>query len=78
MLSSQNDGKYLSKRWAELRAQALTNPEDFTAWELEWLEISPGTPREPTDETFLIDTSPVDPQTPVRRRVIDIRTLPGH
>lgn len=55
----------MTRKWARDRAFALIHPSQFTAEELEWLEI----PADHTDsndqnpEMFLIDKQPEDSRT---------------
>lgn len=39
VLSPQNSGKYLSRSWAEARADAYEHRDTYTATELAWLEV---------------------------------------
>ena len=73
MLTTANSGKYLTKRWNEMRERALVDRYQFTDDELAWLEVgadegivSPNNP-----ETFAIQTQPIDPFT--ESRTIDMR-----
>jgi hypothetical protein len=77
VLSTANDGKYLSKKWQEDRQAALVDRSRFTADELTWLEITStqGIVIEADDRLYQADTVPLDPLT--RRSKYDIRDLPG-
>lgn len=64
VLSSQNCGKYLMRRWHEQRAEAIVHPERFTQEELEWLEVSEADIRREYDPRYLqVTTTPIDPLT---------------
>jgi len=39
VLSTQNNGKYLSRSWAADRADAYEHRDTYTAAELTWLEV---------------------------------------
>jgi hypothetical protein len=58
VLSTQNNGKYLSRSWAADRADAVEHPGAYTATELAWLEVPAGLV---PSEYFLSETTPVDP-----------------
>lgn len=74
-LTTQNSGKYLSKKWHEDREKAFRNREDFTDEELEYLEATDAPTVSPDDpEVFMVDMDPVDPETRTTKR-IDIRAL---
>lgn len=77
MLTTHNQGKYLSQEWIETRNRAIENKEDFTEAELSWLEIidDEGTGKY-QDRTYLINTSPLDPDTSPVSEAIDIRKRP--
>lgn len=77
MLTTHNQGKYLSQQWIEARNTAIENKEGFSDDELIWLEIAgdEGTGKY-QDRTYLISTSPVDPDTAPQSESIDIRTRP--
>lgn len=77
MLCSQNCGKYLYKKFADDRAKAVENKENFTDDELTYLEIT-GTEGTAVhqDRTYLIATQPIDPETPQEYEKIDIRLIP--
>ena len=75
-LSTANDGKRMTRKWATERAHALIHPSDFTAEELEWLEvtgITDGNDQNP--DLYLIDVIPEDPLTE-RGKHYDIRKRP--
>jgi hypothetical protein len=62
MLTTRNSGKYLTKRWNEMRIAALADRYQFTEAELTWLEIGPdeGIVSWMNPETFLVETQPID------------------
>ncbi len=78
VLTTQNSGKYLSKKWHEMREKALTKGrEGFTDEELEYLEVPDAPTVSPNDpEVFMIETDPVDPGDGQVKKV-DIRERPG-
>lgn len=76
VLHSMNSGKYLLKKFNYARNDALEDSDRYTAEQLDYLEVT-----EPTgkfhDESFMIDTQPLVPETPISvnpTRRIDIRT----
>ena len=75
-LSTDNDGKRMTRKWGDDRAKALIHPDQFTTEELEWLEIptghSEGNDQNP--DNFLIDTQPEDSRT--EAKTYDIRKRP--
>lgn len=77
MLTTQNQGKYLSQEWIEQRNRALENRDNFSDAELTWLEITgdEGTGKY-QDRTYLISTTPLDPDTAPVSESIDIRQRP--
>lgn len=77
VLTSQDQGKYLTKRWHEMRAKALKDQRDFTAAELAWLEVT----NEPTigpdnPDIYKVTIDPVDPNTTRRSKKYDLRDDP--
>ena len=77
MLTTRNQGKYLSQQWIEQRNRAIENKENFSEDELLWLEITgdEGTGKY-QDRTYLISSSPIDPGTSPAAESIDIRKRP--
>ena len=81
MLTTRGTGKYLTKRWNEMRCRALVDRFQFTDAELEWLEIGPEegivSPYDPN--TWLIETQPIDGPDLVSTspRLVDARKLYG-
>ena len=76
-LSTDNEGKRMTRKWSDDRAMALIHPDRFTDEELTWLDIDPTTATESNDQNpdmFLIDTQPEDSRTEVRD--FDIRKRP--
>ncbi len=75
-LSTDNEGKRMTRKWAEERAQALIHPDQFTAEELEWLEIPSDWPEsnDQNPDIFQIDTMPLDSRTDPK--TYDIRKRP--
>jgi len=73
VLSTANGGKYLTKRFHEMYAEAIVDPSRFTDEDLEWLGItrSDYTVSPNDDRIFVIDTQPIDPLT--RSSKYDIR-----
>jgi hypothetical protein len=72
-LTTQNSGKYLTKRWHEARAKAIEDRTQFSAEELEWLELSPDDGwGKFNKDNFKMMTQPIDQfGTP---KTYDIRT----
>lgn len=77
MLTTQNQGKYLSQQWIKARNKAIGNKEGYSDDDLLWLEITgdEGTGKY-QDRTYLISNSPIDPDTPPSSESIDIRKRP--
>ncbi len=77
MLTSQNSGKYLTKTYERERERCAQNKDEFTAAEQAFYDISGQSPgmgdREQMEETFKMDTDPVDPLSDPKE--IDIRTV---
>jgi hypothetical protein len=74
-LSTDNAGKRMTHKWAEDRAKALVHPDQFSAVELEWLELTGHTEQNPDNpDMFIIDTTPEDSRTEVKD--YDIRKRP--
>jgi hypothetical protein len=73
VLSSANDGKYLSRKWQADRQAALVDRSRFTAAELTWLEVesTEGIVNEADERIYQADTVPIDPLT--RSSKYDIR-----
>jgi len=77
MLSSFNSGKYLTATYEREREACAHDKARYTVAEQAYYEISGQSPgmgdRDQIEESFLIDTSPIDPLTdPVE---IDIRSV---
>lgn len=81
VLTSSNSGKYLSKRWNDMRAKAFIDRTQFSAEELVWLEIGANEGTGEFDKTnFVMDSQPVDmhaPLGPPRIKTLDVRHRPG-
>jgi hypothetical protein len=74
-LSTDNEGKRMTRKWSEDRATALVHPNRFTAEELAWLEVTDAVEgNDQNPDMFLIDTQPEDSRTEVKH--YDIRTRP--
>ena len=74
-LTTSNRGKYLTRRWNELRAQAIEDRTRFSAEMIDWLELSPSDGwGEFNKENFQATTQPIDPLT--SPKLYDIRTRP--
>ena len=75
-LSTDNDGKRMTRKWGDDRAKALIHPSEFSAEELEWLEIPTGWPdaNVQNPDVFLIETQPDDSRT--EATTYDIRKRP--
>lgn len=76
-MTSQDSGKYLTKKWHEDRDKALLDQRDFTAEELAWLEVT----GEPTigvgnPDLYKVPVEPLDPNTESEGRKVDIRDDP--
>ena len=76
-LTTQGSGKYLSAHWLRERQKAMEDKSGFTEAELEYLDIT-GTDGTSVnqDDTYKIDTNPVDPLTEKKIKAIDTRDLP--
>lgn len=77
VLTSQDSGKYLTKKWHSERQKALLDQRDFTDAELAWLEVT----AEPTigvgnPELYEIPFQPLDPNTESKGKKLDIRNDP--
>ena len=75
--TSQDNGKYLTKKWHSERAKALIDQRDFTTEELAWLEVT----NEPTiglgnPEIYKVPFNPIDPNTESKGKKLDIRDDP--
>ena len=75
MLSSANSGKYLSDEWARTRAEGMADRTSITADEREWTELT-DTDGTMLEDSYKIDTAPIDPLTESKKDEIDIRTDP--
>ena len=77
MLTSQNTGKYLTRKYERERERCAQNKDAFTAAEQAFYDISGQSPgmgdRERMEETFKMDTCPIDPLSDPRE--IDIRDV---
>jgi hypothetical protein len=79
MLSSRNSGKYLMASYEEDREACALDKDQFSAADQEYLEVDTTPHRgrgQAVEDTFLIDTCPVDPLTPAEKDAVDIRHLP--
>jgi hypothetical protein len=77
VLSSRNSGKYLSAEWAREREQCARNKDNYTVEQQAFYEISGSMGHgDNNEETFKVDSCPVDPLTSVKKGVVDIRLLP--
>lgn len=76
-LSHRNSGKYLSKKWDRLRAQAVKDKSTFDSDELDWLDITgtEGTGKF-QDRTYRIPSLKLTVEGKRRDEAIDIRLLP--
>jgi hypothetical protein len=77
VLTSQDSGKYLTKKWHTERADAMKDKRDYTDAEEEWLEIT----AEPTigldnPDVYEVPFSPIDPNQESKGRKLDIRDDP--
>ncbi len=77
--TSQDNGKYLTKKWHEDRAKALIDQRDFTDEELAWLEVT----NEPTigldnPDLYKVPFDPVDPNTARKGKKFDLRDDPRY
>lgn len=78
MLTSQSE-KWLHREFEEDRCEALEDSSGFTDAELEDLGVTRtqgGGVNDP--ETYLIDSSPIDPESDAQADATDIRRIPGH
>ena len=77
VLTSKGTGKYLSREYLEEQNRAIEDKTGYSAAELTYLEITgnQGTGQYQED-TYKIDTQPVDPLTPQKDEGVDIRKLP--
>lgn len=77
MISSRTV-KILSGEWARQRDLAMKDKTSFTQAELDHLDITGSQGGGVyNDDTFLLDTTPLDPSTPARSNAIDIRDESG-
>lgn len=77
MISSRTV-KILSGEWARQRDLAMKDKTSFTQAELEYLDITGSQGGGIYNEdTFLLDTTPLDPNTTPRSKAIDIRDESG-
>lgn len=77
MISSRTV-KILSGEWARQRDLAMKDKSSFTQAELDHLDITGSQGGGIyNDDTFLLDTTPLDPNTSKRSNVIDIRDNSG-
>ena len=62
MRSTRDSGKYITKRWNDMRNRAIIDRYQFTEAELEWLEIGAdeGIVSQWNEETWLVETQPID------------------
>lgn len=77
VLTSQDDGKYLTKTWHAEREKALRDQRDFTDEELAWLEVTD----EPTigvgnPDVYKVPVVPIDPNTETGGKKLDLRDDP--
>ena len=78
MITSKSHKELYAPFEAE-RCEALKDSKGFTDAELADLEVTRtqgGGVNNP--DTYLIDTTPVDPETDAQSDAIDIRYIPGH
>lgn len=78
MITSQSE-RWMHPDYEDDRCEALEDSSGFTDAELLDLEVSRtqgGGVNDP--ETYLIDSSPVDPESDSQVDAIDIRRIPGH
>jgi len=77
MLTSQNTGKYLTRKYERERERCAQNKDEFTAAEQAFYDISGQSPgmgdRERMEKTFKMDTSPIDPLSDPKE--IDVRDV---
>lgn len=78
MLSSFNSGKYLTATYEREREACAQNKDRYSAADQAYYEISGQSPgmgdRERIEESFLVDTVPIDPlTTPTEIDIRDVR-----
>ena len=75
MLSSQNSGKYLSGKWHKERNDAMRDGAVSGDYSQSQLELSDhDVSGVHSKETYITETTPIDPLSPSRAR--DIRDVP--
>lgn len=77
VLTSQDNGKYLTKKWQSEREDALKDKRDYTTAEQAWLEVTD----EPTiglgnPDVYKVPFDPIDPNTGTKGKKFDIRDDP--
>ena len=77
VLTTQDCGKYLTKKWHRERADALIDKRDYTDAEQAWLEVTD----EPTigldnPDVYEVPFNPLDPNQKTSGRKYDIRKDP--
>ena len=78
MITSQSE-KWLHQEYEDDRRDALKDSSGFTDAELDDLGVTRtqgGGVNDP--ETYLIDSSPVDPESDAQADAVDTRAIPGH
>jgi hypothetical protein len=77
MLTSQNSGKYLTRTYERERELCAQNKDAYSAADQAFYDISGQSPgmgdRERMEETFKMDTDPIDPLSEPKE--IDIRDV---
>lgn len=77
VLTSQDSGKYLTKKWHRERADAMIDKRDYTDAEQAWLEVT-GEPTIGLDnpDVYKVPFDPIDPNTATGGKKLDIRNDP--
>lgn len=77
MLCSANSGKLLSSKYAQDLEACAKNKDNFTAEQQNFLNLPEGMGHgDYKEETMKIDSTPIDPQTPSKKNILDIRKRP--
>ncbi len=79
VLSSENSGKYFTRRWLEDKNRCMEDSTGFTQAEKDYLEVSGAFPGDGDarmiDDNQKLNSTPLDPlSTP---KLLDIRDIPG-
>jgi hypothetical protein len=75
MMSTKSNGtRYLTKEELKKANEAYADRSKFTSYELTWLGLTDADGYgEQEDKNMHVNTTPVDPETSVKKKAIDIR-----